>query len=645
VKEGAGGEEVAVREVMLDSMDGGAVENVILEGGPTFTSSASVATAEDVALDRGGSLHPIDQSIILALCLDVSNSNPVDGLTNEEMQPFVERVLDIATNWMIHSTALLERSWLEFERRKTMDRAMLQIQALIDQHTTKLTMMQSTYQSVEDSAPVQDRLRYLYAIAYPAQYELKRDLAVRYLRCQVFVSALNYFRELELWDEVVTCYQLLDKPHRAEMVVREQLQEAGETPYMLTSLADLTGKLDLYTQAWELSKGRYPRAKRTLGKICYDKGDFAACKEHMDDALAVQPLIATAWYLKGLACMRLELWDEAVQSFVRCVQQDMEIGEAWANIGAVYMRLRAWPKAYGALEEALRHKRDSWKITENIMSVALAMGRWRDVVRHMHTLLELRLKSQRPVHIDETRHLAYIVSSQAQRAQRAQQKLTQNAAETGVGEGGVEVGVSRSSDSTNLNSNTNATHDPAPVDDDLPVPPPPTHSTEPTAPEVEQQSLVALRPLLVPDLDAEGSLLTGEDEAEAVEDLASDIAEIVEVQPLPDLVKAVEQLLVKITNSIPSDPEIWDIFAEFSHTLGRFANAHQCRLKQFRAQLNEASWEKDSQKTAALVTSAIQLVRSTHYQVYKNVFAVVFLRFDVLSFYISLCPSSLSSFL
>ena len=45
----------------------------------------------------------------------------------------IERVLGLATNWMIHSTALLERSWLEFERRKTMDRAMLQIQALIDQ--------------------------------------------------------------------------------------------------------------------------------------------------------------------------------------------------------------------------------------------------------------------------------------------------------------------------------------------------------------------------------------------------------------------------------------------------------------------------------------------------------------------------------
>ena len=202
-----GGEEAAIREVMLDSMDGGPEENILLEGGPKFI--------DDV--DKGGDLHPIDQALILLLCLDVSNENPEDGLTREEMSPYVERVLMKAQNWMIYSTGLLERSWLEYEKRRTMDRAMLQIQALLDQHTTKLTISQSTKKSIEESAPVQDRIEYLYCLVYPSQYELKVDLAFRYLRCQVFVSALNLFKELELWDEVVKCYQLLEKPHRAEV--------------------------------------------------------------------------------------------------------------------------------------------------------------------------------------------------------------------------------------------------------------------------------------------------------------------------------------------------------------------------------------------------------------------------------------------
>ena len=108
---------------------------------------------------------------------------------------------------------------------------MLQIQALLDQHTTKLTIFQSNYDTIEDSAKAPERLKYLNCLVYPAQYELKRDLAYRYLSFQVFSSALNLFTELELWDEVVKCYQLLQKPHRAEMVVRERLKFA-ETSFI-----------------------------------------------------------------------------------------------------------------------------------------------------------------------------------------------------------------------------------------------------------------------------------------------------------------------------------------------------------------------------------------------------------------------------
>ena len=47
---------------------------------------------------------------------------------------------------------------------------------------------------MEESAPVQDRIKYLFCIVYPAQYELKADLARRYLQCSVVSSALAYFR-------------------------------------------------------------------------------------------------------------------------------------------------------------------------------------------------------------------------------------------------------------------------------------------------------------------------------------------------------------------------------------------------------------------------------------------------------------------
>lgn len=473
VKEAADGEEAAVREVLLDSVEGGAAENIIIEGGPRF--------AEGTVVDKGGLLHPVDQAIILSLCLDVCNSNPADGLTNEQMLPFIERVLDQASNWMVHSTALLERSWLEFERRKTMDRSLLQIQALIDQHSTKLTVMQSSFQIIEDSAPVQQRIQYIYGLVYPSQFELKRDLADRYLRCQVFMSALAYFRELEMWDEVVTCYQLLQKPHRAELVVREQLR-LGETPYMVTSLADLTGQEELYERAWTLSQHRYPRAKRTLAKICHDRGDYAQAIAHLSAALQVQPMVATAWYLKGIACMRIERWEEGVQAFMRCVQQDSEIGEAWANIGAIYMRLQDWPKAYHALTEAYKQKREGWKVLENLLNVTLSMQRWKESIRVMTSLVDLRHKSDRPVHIRQLRYLMKVIVTECAN---------------------------------------------------------------------EQQSSDGQRS------EATSKMVT-----------------------LPELAVHLETLLQKITSKTKSDPQVWDVVAEFYDSFGHFMTALDARLKQ-----------------------------------------------------------------
>eukprot|EP01038_Epipyxis_sp_PR26KG_P010586 gene10586-14221_t len=540
VTEASNGEEVAVREVMLDSIDGGPAENIILEGGPKFS---------DNEVDRGGLLHSVDQAIILALCLDVSNSNPIDGLTNEEMYPYVERVLNHANNWMIHSTALLERSWLEYERRKTMDRALLQIQALLDQHTTKLTMMQSTIKSINDSAPVNERLKYLYCIVYPAQYELKRDLAYRYLRCQVFVSALNLFKELELWDDVVTCYQLLQKPTRAELVVREQLKH-NTTPYMLTSLADLTGKEEYYEQAWTLSKHRYPRAKRTLGKICYDRKDYQACCQHMDAALSVQPLVATAWYLKGIACMQLSNWDEGIQAFVRCVQQDMEIGEAWGNIGAIHMKLKNWAKAHHALTESYKTKRESWRIVENLMMVTISMGRWREVMLHMNTLLDMRNKSERPVHVDELRHVCFIVSAMAQKEEK--------------------VGKSKiNSENTVINNDMK-------------------NIKFSTLSYVKQQKL---------DEDA----IIDENEEDEDND-------IIPIAVLTDLPKIVAQFLDKVTNTIKAEAIIYEIYAEFNTKLGRFREALDNRVKQVRSLLIEPNWEKSLPKVHIVTEAAQQLV-------------------------------------
>ena len=82
-------------------------------------------------------LSILQQTILLALCLDVKNKNPMDGLTAEEMGAFLECVLQQHDDWMVYATGLLERAWLVCERNHTRERAILQIQALVDQRSNR----------------------------------------------------------------------------------------------------------------------------------------------------------------------------------------------------------------------------------------------------------------------------------------------------------------------------------------------------------------------------------------------------------------------------------------------------------------------------------------------------------------------------
>lgn len=224
-------------------------------------------------------------------------------------------------------------------------------------------------------------------------------------------------------------------------------------------------------------------------------------------------------------------------AFVRCVQQDMEIGEAWANIGilflrfilinsfikgihipigAIHMRLKQWNKAYPALTEALKQKQGSWKVLENLMAVCLSLGRWRETAQHMNTLLDLRQQSQRPVHIDELRHLAFITSNMAQREAKVASKAA--------------------------NSN-------------------PVSSADRVNSNMEEG---------------------GEEEEEE-----TDFLDLLTVAaPTPEPAQSVEKLLIRITNSVASDADVWDVLADFQHTLGRFPSELDARVKQVRKNIS-----------------------------------------------------------
>lgn len=297
-------------------------------------------------------LHPLDQCILLSLCLNVKNTSPSHGLTTELMAPYVARVISHPINWSIHTMALLLRARLEASRTRTVERSTLQLQALIDQMPTA------------DSA-LSERLLYFHSIPLPSTWEMERELAMRYLSLGVVKSALEIFERLEMWEEVVKCWSALERRDKAIAIVKDLLEGRRAEVDEVLSRAKITSAdrrkihdetreaklwcilgdlepehaVDHYKRAWAISKETSGRAMRSLGGYHFARGQFVESISCLKHAVAINPLLSRSWFILGCACMREELWEEAKNAFTRCVAIDEEDGESWNNLASMYLRM------------------------------------------------------------------------------------------------------------------------------------------------------------------------------------------------------------------------------------------------------------------------------------------------------------------
>ncbi|KAJ8121348.1 hypothetical protein O1611_g10127 [Lasiodiplodia mahajangana] len=96
--------------------------------------SSLPAQLQDVKPDNQPELHPVDQIILLTEATLKDTFSPSDSLTLEEILPYAVRVIDDkSVNWQIYTQALLVRSRIELNRSRTVERGVLQMQAVADQ--------------------------------------------------------------------------------------------------------------------------------------------------------------------------------------------------------------------------------------------------------------------------------------------------------------------------------------------------------------------------------------------------------------------------------------------------------------------------------------------------------------------------------
>lgn len=422
-------------------------------------------------------LDPLDSVILLSLASSITNTNPADGITREETIPYATRVLEGgSSNWQVYTQALLVRSRIEGYKSRTTERGLLQLQALVDQviaetsgapepaeaaangevngHDYSTTQVTSFLPKAKEgeSAPVSERLRYIFPLCSPSRWELEAELAARWVSIGGLRSALEIYERLEMWAEAALCWAATDKEGRAKKIVRRQLFHAtagpdadstadieeekwegpardpppADAPRLYCILGDIDKDLSMYETAWEVSGKRYARAQRSIGRQYIAERDYEKAAHAYELSLQINALNHPAWFALGCAYLELQQFKKAVEAFSRCVQLDDEDAEAWSNLAAALLHLRPKAKAIPsspddddldapresskekneeekitshprqdalkAFKRAANLKHDNSRIWSNVLAVAASTSppAWQDVIQAQKRICDIR---------------------------------------------------------------------------------------------------------------------------------------------------------------------------------------------------------------------------------------------------------------
>lgn len=322
-----------------------------------FTKTAPNTEQRLSHLDPGQQppLAVTDQCILLALCLNIHNTQASHGLTSEQMSAFVERVVSHPQNWSVHTMSLLLRARLESTRTRTVERSTLQLQALIDQMPT-------------NDSSIRERLRFFHALDLPAKWSMQCELADRFVSIGMLRSALETYERIEMWEHVVQCLGLLGQHQEGRDIVRDLLEgrktEADvqlQTKRIATSTSRipparfakareaklwcLLGDLEPeqaeshYLHAWDVSDQTSARAARSLGGYHFALHAHEQAAVWLRRTVRINALNTRAWFMLGCSYMRMERWLEAAAAFRKCTALEEEDGESWNNLASCYMRM------------------------------------------------------------------------------------------------------------------------------------------------------------------------------------------------------------------------------------------------------------------------------------------------------------------
>lgn len=371
------------------------------------------AELRDIKPDDQPQLSPEDHIILLTEATMRDTFSPADSLTSEEILPFALRVIDDkSTNWQTYTQALLVRSRIELNRSRTIERAVLQMQALVDQvivetqepngvtkealgdqssieagldiPTIQVTSSDQPSQSTDihkptsflpapkssESASPQERLQYVNALSSPPRWHLESELAYAWTSVGSLVSALEIFKRLRLWAEVALCLASsasTDDPdgrgsggeEKARAIVRWQLFHRTPTVDANFNSNGSIGPDDSEVDISSLRASdfygpeRSPPPPNSPRLLCI-LGDIENDPQHYHRAWEISNRrFARAQRSLGELHLRKQEWEKARDAYLLAVGVNRLSPEMWNRLGDIELRLGNFPDAAEAFQRAI----------------------------------------------------------------------------------------------------------------------------------------------------------------------------------------------------------------------------------------------------------------------------------------------------
>ncbi|KAL2111125.1 hypothetical protein VUR80DRAFT_273 [Thermomyces stellatus] len=349
-------------------------------------NDASIPVAlRDLTPDAQPQLDPLDQIVLLTEATLKDAFSPLDALTSEEVLPYAQRVIsDKSTNWQIYTHALIVRSRVEVHRSRTVERGVLQLQAVVDQilvdttpagpsgdvPSVAVTPADSKPTSFfpapkpHESAPATERLRYVDAIAAPPRWHLESELAYGWAGVGSLVSALEIFKRLRLWAEVALCLASAAASdgngrsggeEKARGVVRWRLfhrtgADASSTPVDADdeSIEDVTR---LSGDDW-MGPERAPSPN--AARLWCILGDIEDEPAHYERAWEISNArFSRAQRSLGEHYIKAKNFPAARDAYKKAVHVNRLSPEMWSRLGDIHLRLAEFEPAAEAFSRAI----------------------------------------------------------------------------------------------------------------------------------------------------------------------------------------------------------------------------------------------------------------------------------------------------